>query len=67
MRKLLAALAVGAFALAPGLTCAQDKPSEAAKEGTKADVKKDDAKKDDAKNSEPKKDNGKKKVKKGGC
>lgn len=59
MKKILAALAFGAFALAPAV--AQEKKSEPATE----EVKKADAKKDVK--SEAKKTEAKKKVKKGGC
>ena len=59
MKKLLAALAFGAFALAPAV--AQEKTSGPATEV----VKKADAKKDVK--SETKKTEAKKKVKKGGC
>ena len=61
MKKLLAALAVGVFALVHSPTFAQDKKSEPANE----EVKKADTKKDDK--SEVKKAEAKKKIKKGGC
>lgn len=61
MKTFLAALIVGAFALAHGPALAQDKKPEPPKE----EVKKADAKKPDK--PEAKKDERKKKVKKGGC
>lgn len=61
MKTLLAALIVGAFALAHGPALAQDKKPEP----TKEEVKKAETKKTDK--AEAKKDEGKKKVKKGGC
>lgn len=71
MKKLFAALIVGAFALAHGPVLAQDKTPQPDKEDVKkAEVKKTDkaeATKDDAKKDAAKKDEGKKKVKKGGC
>ena len=61
MKKLLAALALGAFALAHGPAFAQEKKSEP----TTEEAKKADAKKDEK--SEAKKTDAKRKVKKGGC
>ena len=61
MKTLLAALILGAFALAHGPAVAQDKQPEPAKE----EVKKAEAKKTEK--AEAKKNEGKKKVKKGGC
>lgn len=62
MKKLLAALTFGAFALAHGPILAQVKKPEP----TKEELKKADTTKDEAKKTDTKKE-GKKKVKKGGC
>ena len=59
MKKILAALAIGVFTVAPSF--AQEKKSEPATE----EVKKADAKKDVK--SEAKKTEARRKVKKGGC
>ena len=69
MKKLLAALTVGAFAWVHGPVFAQDKQPESPKEAVKkADAEKAKTKKDEkVEKDEPKKEEGKKKVKKGGC
>ncbi len=64
MKKLLAALIVGAVATSSGPAFAQEKKSEP----TKEEWKKAEAKKAERSGkAEAKKDEGKKKVKKGGC
>ncbi len=66
MKTFLAAVIVGAVAIATGPTFAQEKKSEPTKEESKkAEVKK--AEKEKGEKGEAKKDDGKKKVKKGGC
>ena len=65
MKKLLAALIVGTFALVHGPALAQDKKTEPNKEEVKkAEVKKTDTAE---RKGEGKKQEGNKKVKKGGC
>lgn len=69
MKKLLAAVTVGAFAWVHGPVFAQDNKSEPPKEAVKkAEAEKAKTKKDEKdEKDEPKKEDGKKKVKKGGC